>query len=177
MSSPGARDADSLTPSSYLVLGIVDWLGKATAYEIKKRNEQSVANFWPVPRSQVYAEAARLAGDGYMSERQEQSGRRRKVYSLTAKGRRALKNWLAEAETGAPELRSPALLKLFFGADPAAIAPAQHEYHRAKMAELQSYAALGDELIPPGVRRALAAGIEYERGFAELWGGLAGIAR
>lgn len=170
MSSP---PENSLSSTSYVVLGIVDWLGKATAYEIKKRNEQSVANFFPVPRSQVYAEADRLAREGYMSERQEQTGRKRKLYSLTAKGRRALEAWLAEAVTSPPELRDPGLLKLFFGGDPERIAPARAEHHRAKRAELEQYAAMGDEQIPPGVRRALEAGIRYERSFGDFWAKLA----
>ena len=104
-----------------------------------------------------------------MSERREQTGRKRKLYSLTAKGRRALERWLDEADTSPPELRDPGLLKLFFGGDPERIAPARAAYHRAKRAELERYAALGDEQIPPGVRRALEAGIRYERTFGDFW--------
>ena len=44
--------------------------------------ERSIANFWMVPHTTFYAEPARLTRGGFLSEEQEPSGRRRKLYSL-----------------------------------------------------------------------------------------------
>ena len=47
-----------------------------------------MGGFFSIPHSQLYAEPERLARAGYLRERREQTGRRRKHYSLTEKGRR-----------------------------------------------------------------------------------------
>lgn len=157
-----------LTSTSYVVLGVVDWLGEATAYEIKQRIEASVRNFWPVPRSQVYAEAARLAAAGLLEEHQEEAGRRRRRYALTDDGRAALREWLADVDTSPPEIRDPGLLKLFFGAEPGPLAASRAEHHRAAEDQLRHYLELvGD--TAEGPRLTLQAGIRFEDGFAEFW--------
>ena len=69
-------------------------------------------------------------------ERREDGGRRRKLYAITDAGREALDAWLQEPSTPPAELRAPALLKLFFGADPA-VAPAQLDQHRARLARYE----------------------------------------
>ena len=79
-----------LTSTSYVVLGLVSQLGSATPYDLKRAVELTVSNFWPTPHTTLYAEPARLAGAGYLDEDQEPGGRRRKQYTLTAKGQRAL---------------------------------------------------------------------------------------
>lgn len=160
-----------LTSTSYVILGVVDWLGEATAYEIKQRIEASVRHFWPVPRSQVYAEAARLAREGLFEEHQEETGRRRRTYALTEAGRAALRAWLADVDTTPPELRDPGMLKLFFGADPGPLAAARAEHHRASERELRQYLPLAAD-GPAGPRRSLEAGVRFEEGFAQFWEGL-----
>ena len=114
LSTPGA-----LTPTSYIVLGLLAFAGEATPYELKAGHAGSVGSFWSVPHSQLYAEPERLAAAGLVSVRREDGGRRRKHYALTDAGREALRDWLADAGTPPAEFREPALLKLFFGADPA----------------------------------------------------------
>ena len=73
-----------------------------------------------------------------MSETREESGRRRKHYSLTAKGRAALDEWRSEPTSELAELREPALLKLFFGADPQRLAAVQVEANRKRLAEYEA---------------------------------------
>ena len=107
-----------LTPTAVIVLGLLE-RGDATPYDLKVRVAGSVGNFWSVPHSALYAEPERLAKQGLVEERRETGGRRRRTFSITDAGRQALAEWRAEP-TGEPaELRDPALLKLFFGADPA----------------------------------------------------------
>jgi PadR family transcriptional regulator, regulatory protein AphA len=162
-----------LTPTSYIVLGFVADAGESTPYALKQSIESSVGNFWSVPHSQLYAEPARLAAAGYLSEHQESGGRRRKTYALTARGRRALERWRDEPTDSLPEVRDLSLLKLFFGGDPSALARTQLAGHRAK---LESYRALldgdtGDE--PRGPRRTLEAGLAHEREWVRFWSRLA----
>src|SRR4051812_12764147 len=111
-----------LTTTSYAVLGLVDLLGEATPYDLKRAIAQSIENFWPVPHTTFYVEPARLAKGGYLSERQEEGGRRRKHYALTELGREALGAWVAEPEIAPPELHDELLLKIFLGAAPGALA-------------------------------------------------------
>ena len=57
---------------------------------------RSLGFIWPVAESQLYAEPKRLVRERLVEVREEASGpvRTRKVYRLTAGGRRALKRWL-----------------------------------------------------------------------------------
>ncbi|HEY6779956.1 MAG TPA: PadR family transcriptional regulator [Thermoleophilaceae bacterium] len=158
-----------LTPTSYIVLGMLRWLGEATPYQLKQAVAQSTGNFWTLQHAALYAEPKRLAAAGYVSESLEEGGRRRRRYALTDTGRQALADWTAEPTDDLGELREPALLKLFFGADPLLLAPMQLEAHRRKLAE---YEAIRDGMpaeIPDGPRLALAMGIRAERQFIAYW--------
>lgn len=129
----------TLTDTSYLVLGLVAGEGPVTSYDLKRLVGESVGYFWSFPHSQLYAEPARLSAAGLLSEEQEQSGRRRRTYRITASGREALAAWLRDPDCGMRELRDPGLLKLFFAGlaesgDVAALARAQLEAHTDRLA-------------------------------------------
>jgi DNA-binding PadR family transcriptional regulator len=164
----------NLTPTSYIVLGFVDLAGEATPYDLKGSLEASVGNFWSVPHSQVYAEARRLAEGGYLAESRERTGRRRRHYTVTDTGRRALAEWRDEPTDEAPELRDLSLLKLFFGGDPARVASSQLEVHRAQLSYYEDLLAgdTGDGERGPWL--ALQAGVGHEREWVRFWEELAG---
>jgi DNA-binding PadR family transcriptional regulator len=155
----------SLTPTSYIVLGLLEWAGRATPYELKALAAQSVGNFWSIPHSQIYAEPERLARAGYVTVERERGGRRRRTYELADRGREALTAWRDEGTDELPELRDLALLKVFFGGDPALIAPRQLAAHRAKLAEYEALRAA----LPPGPASTLGAGIAHEREWVKYW--------
>jgi PadR family transcriptional regulator, regulatory protein AphA len=158
-----------LTPTSYIVLGLLELAGEATPYQLKQMVAGSVGYFWTVQHAQLYTEPERLAKAGYMSETREETGRRRKLYSLTEKGRGALAEWRDEPTAELAELREPAVLKLFFGADPRRLAAVQVAANRARLAE---YEAIRDSMpddVPPGPRRALEMGIRVERAAIAFW--------
>ena len=159
-----------LTPTSYVVLGLIAGAGSATPYELKGMAEGGVGDLWSLQHSQLYAEPERLARAGLLDEEVEATGRRRKTYRLTAAGRRALDDWLAKPTGAFTELRDPGLLKLFFGADPQPLARAQLEAHRRKLAE---YEAVPATSLPRGPRLALEAGIGHEREWVRFWERLA----
>jgi PadR family transcriptional regulator, regulatory protein AphA len=158
-----------LTPTSYIVLGLLEWFGEATPYALKQMVAGSIGNFWTLHHAQLYSEPERLAKGGYLTEEREQGGRRRKTYTITATGREALTDWRGEPTAAVPELRAPALLKLFFGADPAQLAPAQLEAHRSKLAEYERIRETMPRSVPEGPRIALDAGIANERQQITWW--------
>lgn len=163
----------TLTPTSYIVLGLLEQAGEATPYELKQRVAGSVGNFWSIPHSQLYAEPERLADAGLLSERREPGGRRRRLFSLTRRGGDALDAWRQEPTHDLPELRDPGLLKLFFGADPWALAPIRRDAHRAKLAEYEARRQLDTGDGPRGPWHALDAGIAHEREWVGFWTTLA----
>lgn len=165
----------SLTPTSYIVLGLLSLAGEATPYELKQGAAGSVGYFWSVPHSQLYAEPDRLAAAGYVTVRRERGGRRRKHYAVTQRGREALEAWLDEPELAPAEMREPALLKLFFGADPGGVAPGQIDLHRARLATYEALrAGLADTPQASGAVHTLDAGIEHARVWITYWERLAG---
>jgi PadR family transcriptional regulator, regulatory protein AphA len=161
-----------LTEASYIVLGLLDQAEPATPYDLKQLAQISTNNFWSVPHTQLYTECARLAAEGLLDERQEQSGRRRRTYRLTERGRAALAAWRDEPTDDLYELRDASTLKLFFGGDPTKLAAAQLEAHgrRLKLCE-QLLASLPD--AQRGPRTAIECGIGHEREFIRFWSRLA----
>jgi PadR family transcriptional regulator AphA len=160
-----------LTPTSYIVLGLFDAAApdEATPYDLKRMMAVSIDNFWSTPHAQVYREPERLAAGGYLSERREDAGRRRRFYAITDRGRAALETWRHTPPDDLPELRDAGVLKIFFGADPGTVASHQIAVHEAKLAE---YVALRDLIaghVPGGQLVALDIGIAHERAELEIW--------
>jgi DNA-binding PadR family transcriptional regulator len=113
--SNGKLDGEKLSPTSYVVLGLVALLGQATSYDMKRLVGMSIGYFWTFPHSQLYAEPDRLVKLGLLAERREDGGRRRRIFTITEDGQEELQDWLADPETEPIEMRDMATLKLFFG--------------------------------------------------------------
>jgi DNA-binding PadR family transcriptional regulator len=171
MTSVSTRD---LTPVTYLVLGLVA-CGAATSYELKQKVASSVGFMWSFPHSALYAEPARLVELGLLSEQQEDHGRRRRIYTLTAEGRAELERWLREPASEPPQLRDLGLLKLFFSnltsdADVRALAEAQAAAHRERLALYEAIeASIPVEPSDPFPFATLRMGLMCERAFIAFW--------
>jgi PadR family transcriptional regulator AphA len=151
----------------------------ASGYDLAQRFESGIGHFWHASHQQVYQELKRLHADGLVAfELEEQSDRPdRKVYALTASGRRALKAWLA-APAKPQRMKHDMLVKLFGGhlAEPGALEAElgrQATLHRDTLAEYQR---MEDEYFAAPAaqqRRArlpyltLRAGIRYEMSWLE----------
>jgi PadR family transcriptional regulator AphA len=155
-----------LTDTSYAVLGLVDLRGPATPYQLKALAQVSIFHFWSIPHTQIYTECARLAEAGLLDERREETGRRRRIYSISAAGRKALDEWRGDPEAEMYELRDPGLLKLFCGADPEALARTQLERHERRLAKYES---MTEDDLPAGMRLALEGGIGHQREYVRFW--------
>jgi DNA-binding PadR family transcriptional regulator len=168
--SPSDGKVINLTPTSYIVLGLVSLAGEATPYDLKQMVAASVGNFFGIPHSQLYSEPERLTAAGYLDEKRETDGRRRKLYSLTARGREALADWIKTPTDELYELRDPGLLKLGFGTDPKKLAPVQLEAHRRRLAELEAIRTqmkMND--APDNQMLVIEAGIGHEREYVRFW--------
>src|SRR3989442_598610 len=165
-----------LSETSYIVLGLIAQIGPATPYDLKRLAQVSTVNFWSVPHTQLYSECARLAGEGLLSERREQSGRRRRTYSLTARGRQALERWLSQPTGELEQVRDTATLKLFLGADPQKLAATQLQAHREQLRVYEELLAHFVADAPRGWRLALESGIDHERAYVRFWSRVAGRA-
>jgi PadR family transcriptional regulator, regulatory protein AphA len=164
-----------LTQTSYVVLGLVEQAGEATPYDLKQIVAATVGGFFSIPHSQLYAEPERLAKAGYLRERREQTGRRRKHYTVTQKGRTALKEWLRTPTEELYELRDPGLLKLAFGGDPQTLARAQLAAHEERLDELRRLATTL-EVAGASEEQILVAeaGIGHSREYVRFWRKIAG---
>ena len=151
------------------MLGLIELSGEATPYALKQAVKVSLGNFWTLQHAQLYSEPERLAKAGYLKERREEGGRRRRHYSLTKKGKSAIAQWRDTPADRIYELRDLGLLKLFFGADPVQVAETQIEIHRRKLAELEAYQKLDFGEDPRGPWLTLEAGIRHERVAIEFW--------
>lgn len=135
-----------LSPTAYVILGMLGWR-PMSGYEIKSIVDESTRFFWAASYGQIYPELRRLSDAGLVKgATQPTSGRRRTVYRITAAGRRALADWLAQ-EPQVFETRDEGLLKLFFAdASPATAAAsldAKRRYHEEKLKQLRAIEATG----------------------------------
>jgi PadR family transcriptional regulator, regulatory protein AphA len=179
---------EQLTPTSYLVLGLLAREGPSTPYELKRHVGTTLGHFWSFPHTLLYGEPARLAGLGLLSERREEGGRRRRIFTITPAGQAALRAWLTRPSQEPTELRDLGLLQLFFadlGPPEArlAIAAAQLAIHRAKLDDYQGDQRLerGPRDAGPGQRTAerwrgetVRMGLLYERAAVDFWADVAG---
>ena len=90
-----------LSSTSYAILGLLaarPW----SAYELTQYMQGSnLRSIWPRASSKLYEEPKKLREHGMATaEQQVVNGRRRTVYTITPKGRRALARWLGEPSAG-----------------------------------------------------------------------------
>jgi PadR family transcriptional regulator AphA len=176
---------ERLTPTSYLVLGLLAREGPSTPYDLERHVRATLGNFWSFPHPLLYSEPPRLAALDLVTEVRETEGRRRRVFAITAAGESALGAWLDRPSGASTELRDLGLLQLFF----ADLAPAESRLrlaeqqlaiHRAKLAAYQQ-----DERIERGLDgsrkgqrtvehwrgETLRMGLLYEAAAVEFWTG------
>lgn len=164
----------TLSPTSYVVMGLVALREPSAPYEMKGYVAESTAYFWSFPHAQHFTEPARRAVAGYLNEEREVDGRRRRTFSITAKGREALGRWIADPTPGDLEIRDPGLLKFFGDLAPSggieSLAAGQRAAHSDR---LQVYRDLDAHLERKGVenhsRTTLRYGVHFEEAAVNFW--------
>ena len=105
--------APTLSTTSYAILGLLavkPW----TTHELVVQVDRSLRRIWPRAQSKLYEEPKKLVAHGYARATDDAVGRRpRTLYTITAKGRRALAAWLSEPGDG-PVLECEQLVKIHF---------------------------------------------------------------
>jgi PadR family transcriptional regulator, regulatory protein AphA len=105
---------ETLTTTSYAILGLLA-LKPWTTYELAKQMDRGFRHFWPRAESKLYAEPPKLVSRGFAKATKDLVGRRpRTTYSITRRGRKALRDWLETPGSG-PVLEFEALLKVGLG--------------------------------------------------------------
>lgn len=105
-----------MTPTSPAILGLLS-IVPMSGYDLAHAAEGSVGRFWPISKSQVYAELARLEPLGLVEGTEIAQDRRpdKRVFHLTERGEQVLDSWLESEDLAAPKFRLPFLLKVFLG--------------------------------------------------------------
>lgn len=106
-----------LPETTFAVLGLID-KKPGSGYDLAALAEQSLAYFWPVSRTLVYRELARLEEVGWAQATEVAQAKLpdKRVWAVTAPGRQALADWLTRPVEGGTSFRSGILLKFMFGA-------------------------------------------------------------
>ena len=102
-----------LTTTSYAILGLLS-LHSWTTYELADQMQRALGLFWPRAESGIYREPKKLEAHGLARSTTEYVGQRpRTRYTITAKGRRVLADWVAATGAG-PVIEFEQLVKVFF---------------------------------------------------------------
>jgi len=88
-----------------------------SGYDLTTAVHRSVAQFWPISKSQIYKELPRLEADGLIAgtDVSQDLLPDKRVYETTDAGLAEFDRWLADGELPPMLSRMPELLKLFFG--------------------------------------------------------------
>jgi PadR family transcriptional regulator AphA len=174
---------ERLTPTSYLVLGLLAREGPSTPYELEQHVRATLGNFWSFPHTLLYTEPPRLAALGLVTETREPEGRRRRIFSITPAGVAALGAWLDRPSDAPTELRDLGLLQLFFAdmATPDArlrLAEQQLAVHRTRLAAYTADSQIdqrpgtvgrGRRTVEHWRGETLPMGVRYEAAAVDFW--------
>lgn len=124
--------------TKYSILGMLSF-EDLTGYQIIKMIKNCIGPFWSESEGQIYPALAQCVKDGFVTFKEEISNkvkRIKKVYSITPKGKKALKEWLNK-EPQTTTVRNELLLKVFFGNNANNKDIVHHVTHRQKQIETQ----------------------------------------
>jgi PadR family transcriptional regulator AphA len=152
------------TAVTWAVLGLLG-LRPMSGYDIKNAVDRTIRHFWAASYGQIYPELKRLEEAGWIAGKDaDRGGRTRRVYRITAAGRRQVDGWLHGYETRI-EMRDESLLRLFFAdvlppAEALGLLAARREGYRMMLAYLQSLDD-GQGQDPPFVDLVYRWGLDY----------------
>ena len=102
--------------TSHAILGLLS-IAPMSGYDLFGAVDRSVSRFWPISKSQVYSELAKLEPAGLIEGVDVPQDRLpdKRIFRLTEAGEQALDEWLDDADLGEAQFRAPFLLKMVFG--------------------------------------------------------------
>jgi PadR family transcriptional regulator, regulatory protein AphA len=152
------------TAVTWAVLGL---LGRKpmSGYDVKRAVDRTIRHFWAASYGQIYPELRRLEEAGWIAGADASRGERaRRLYTITAEGRRQLEHWLHGHETRI-EMRDESLLRLFFADtlpedEALGLLAARREGYRMMLVYLRSLDD-GQGADPPFVDLVYRWGLDY----------------
>lgn len=165
-----------LTPTQHLILTTIAWRGPCTPYDLKDYYQRIVRLLVEVPHTLLYTEPPKLAALGLLHEEREETGRRKKTYTITEEGLEVVRTWLASPPEREPSTEDEAMAKLTYSAlsTPSAVrglARQQIDYYERRIAVLEAMIPTSDHdahrrrYIRTGARLAL----QQARDLREFW--------
>jgi DNA-binding PadR family transcriptional regulator len=141
-----------LSLTEYAVLGLLAHARRASSgYDLTKAAQRSVGYIWSPSKTQLYAVLGRLVAQGLATRRDVPQDDRpdKSLYRITAKGRRAMRDWLDDETIEEDVERQPFLLKLFFArhGDPDAMIRQLEAYRAAAAARLATYRGIERHIV------------------------------
>lgn len=110
------RDAWSLSPTGWALLGMLSGGDELSGYDIKKWFNWTIRFFYSSPAySQIYSELKRLEQRGLVTSRVDAGVRSRRMYQITDSGLTAVTQWANEEPVEPPTLKHNPLLRVIFG--------------------------------------------------------------
>jgi DNA-binding PadR family transcriptional regulator len=151
----------------------------STGYELARRFDKSIGQFWTATHQQIYKVLARMESSGWIAGNPvAQEGRPdKKIYDLTEDGRAQLRTWIAQPAQ-AEAARSDLAVKIRGAShgDPKAVADEVRRHRALHTQRLEFYLANEKREFPdPSVLRGqrlhqwlvLRGGINLERGMLD----------
>ncbi len=127
----------------YAVLGLLN-REDMTGYELTRKFNSSLAEFWSARHSQIYPELRSLANEGLVTYEVETSGTslEKKRYSITDEGRQAFMAWERTPRAPKPTPKDEFRLQLFFSdslkpAERAALLNEEMRIHALRLEHLE----------------------------------------
>ncbi|OOM79594.1 transcriptional regulator PadR-like family protein [Clostridium puniceum] len=99
----------------YAILGLVN-RSSLTGYDITKKFNEGLVEFWYARHSQIYPELKKLTDEDLISYETIIQGEKleKKLYTITEKGKRSLQKWLAKDDPLEPTPKDVFKLKAYF---------------------------------------------------------------
>jgi PadR family transcriptional regulator AphA len=99
----------------HALLGLINYK-PTTGYNLKMAFNSSISMFWNASLPQIYRTLHQMEKNGWVSSsiERQQDKPNRKVYTLTVKGKKELRDWLSKS-VEIPHPKEEFLVKIFFG--------------------------------------------------------------
>jgi DNA-binding PadR family transcriptional regulator len=157
--------------------------GEATGYELAKRFDRGVANFWHALPQQLYAELTRMEEDGLVEGEVvvQQTRPNKRVFSMTQRGRAELEAWFDEPARAAG-IKDELLTRVYAAdlVEPAVVIEMLERHLPAREQKLAMYGEIREMLLRGRTEKqylqttrrvgpylALKSGILYEQALIE----------
>lgn len=96
----------------YAILGLLSWKPQ-TGYDLKQIFRQSLTMYWSGGNNQIYRTLVKLHEEGLVTRDIEDSdsGPSRKIYTITASGEEALREWIL-SQPEVPDIKNEFLIRM-----------------------------------------------------------------